>query len=319
MPGGPTGSGNFLRLATTYIVTNNSITFERTDSGIFSTIVAEFDFRMTPGTGQADGFGFALLNTAFYNRSGTVCSTPFTPEEPNFTGSLGVGFDIYKNPEPGDINNNHLSIHFNAIALTQVDVTPVTNLASGEWIHAEIVMRPGGGASQVSVILMPPGRQPVIVIDSFFVPGFDPYEGRVFFGARSGGESADHDLDNINVQFSGSPAPALYGQWCDVIDAQVIPIHLSLLPTGKVLYWENGGFGENLVDEIRLWDPATGEIEKPAMPSHDIFCTGHSFLTDGKLFVTGGHDLDDNVGLPNASAYDAIADMWIPFPPMNAG
>lgn len=328
LPGGPTGTGNYLRLTTTSLPLpiSNSITFDRTDPGLYSQIVAEFDFRMIPGNSRADGLGFALLNTAYYGNNGSICPTflPYVPEEPNFTGSLGVGFDIYKNIDhvdyPDDSNNNHISIHFDGAHVKQFPF-PVTSvdLAGSQWIHAKIIMRPGGGSSNVSVTLTPSGGQPVTVIDNFPVPGFNPYVGRVFFGARSGGESADHDLDNINVQFSGSPDPNVYGQWSNVIDAQIVPIHMHLLPTGKIMYWENGGFEVTLLDEIRLFDPVMGTISTPALPGHDIFCTGHSFLADGALFVTGGHDEEDLVGLPNASIYNPFTDSWTSLPNMNAG
>jgi len=193
------------------------------------------------------------------------------------------------------------------------------DLAGGQWLHAKIMMRPGRGCSDISVILTPQAGRPDTVINKFRVPEFAPYESRVFFGARSGGESADHDLDNINVQFSGKPEPAIYGQWSDIIDAQIIPIHLHLLPTGKVLYWQNGGDGHTLLDEIRLWDPATGIISTPALPDYDVFCAGHSFMADGRLLVAGGHDKIDHVGPRNASIYDPFVDTWTPLPFMNAG
>ncbi len=315
--GGPTGIGNFLRLATILgddeKAIHNSIAFDVTDPGLFSQIVAEFDFRMTPGPfGKADGFGFALLNTANYGNSGGVCPTlkPNASEEPNFTGSLGVGFDIFQNTGFTDNNDNHLSIHFDSVLVEQFDMTAV-DLAGAQWIHAKIIMRPGGGFSDVSVILTPLGGAPVTVLNSFPVPGFNRYEGRVFFGARSGGLSAEHDFDNINVQFSGSPDPAVYGSWSDLIDVQIVSIHMNLLPTGKVLFWSTGG-------ESRLWDPATEKLSTPAQPGYDIFCSGHAFLSDGRLLVSGGH-IDVFVGLSNASIYDAHSDTWTPLPAMNAG
>lgn len=328
LPGGPSGVGNFLRLATTSqpLPISNSIAFNLTDPGLFTQVIAEFDFRMTTiaGGGRADGFGFALLSTANYGNIGEVCPTlsPFVPEEPNFTGSFGVGFDIFQNlgheSHPNDINNNHISIHFDGDLLQQFDVTAV-DLAGAQWVHCKITMRPGGGFSDVSVFLTPLGGQPVAVINNFQVPGFGPYEGRVFFGARSGGETAEHDIDNIDVQFSGVPDPAVFGQWSSVFDAEIVAVHLNLLPTGKVLFWQNGGIGQTLLDQIRLWDPGANTLSTPALPTHDIFCSGHSFLADGGLLVTGGHDNADGVGLPNASIYDAFTDSWTSLPNMNEG
>ena len=72
LPGGPTGSGQFLRLAFAdpqTIPSQTSIAFDRSDAGSPGLIVADFDFRLTPGSGQADGLGFALLDTATHGTS----------------------------------------------------------------------------------------------------------------------------------------------------------------------------------------------------------------------------------------------------------
>lgn len=194
--GGP--SGNFLRLATTPAVNLNTIAFVRTDP-VGSTITADFDFRMTPPpagrNAAADGLGFALLNATNWGASGGVFSS--VPETASLVGSLGIGFRIY--------NSNSVSVAFNGFQLTSVDVTPVVDLANGQFIHARIEMRPGGGFSDVTVILTPPGGSPTTVIDHYIVPGFEPYPGRAWFGARSGGLSAQFDLDNIDVEFTGAP------------------------------------------------------------------------------------------------------------------
>ena len=107
-----------------------------------------------------------------------------------------------------------------------------------------------------------------------------------------------------------APDPSVFGEWSGLSDAQIIPIHMNLLPTGKVLFWQNGGTGDPTVDEIRLWDPATETLSIPALPDRDIFCSGHSFLADGRLLVTGGQDGADFEGLPNASVYDPFEDSW---------
>jgi hypothetical protein len=46
-----------------------------------------------------------------------------------------------------------------------------------------------------------------------------------------------------------------------------------------------------------------------ALPGYDPFCSGHSFLADGRLFVAGGH-IQNNVGLPTASTYNPFTDNW---------
>lgn len=321
MPGGPTG--NFLRLVTTTVPYHNTLAFNRTDPGLFSQIVADFDFRITPGpSSNGEGLGFALLNTAFYKAVEKQCPslTPFAAEEPNFTGSLGIGFDVFQNTDLSDMNSNHISVHFNATVLTQVDVTPI-DLANGQWIHARIIMKPGNnGGGSVSVILTPTVGNPTTVVDNLSIPGFKPYEGRVFLGARSGGLAAEYDLDNINVQSSKAPNPSIYGAWSNIIDVGIIPIHAHLLPTGKVLFWQNGPNPHlGLSDATRLWDPNTGFLSYPATANEDIFCSGHTFLANGTLFVTGGHH-ENNVGIRRTMIYDPFKNLWInDLPDMNAG
>ena len=81
---------------------------------------------------------------------------------------------------------------------------------------------------------------------------------------------------------AAAPAAALKGKWSAPFVTPVVAIHLHLLPTGKVLLWGHRG-------ESRLWDPANpgagfSEIAK----TYDFFCSGHTFLADGRLLVTGG-------------------------------
>lgn len=315
MAGGPTGS--FLRVATdATIPQNNSIAFVRTDPGAFCNIVAEFDLRMIPVVGRADGMGFALLNTANWGTSGPVPPQApwFVAEEPNFAGSLGVGFDLYQSNDIGDLNNNHVSIHFNGSRLQDFDAGSI-DLGSGSFIHVRIEIHAGDVTPNVDVILTPTGGSPVALVTDFPVPGLKPYEGRVWIGGRSGGESAHHDLDNVQVTFTG--CPSVLGQWSSVFPFQVVAIHAHLLPTGQVLYWDRHDFGDGTP---RLWDPGTGDITDAPEPGaeYDIFCSGHSFLKNGELLVTGGH-VADNVGLASASTYNPFTNTWTRHADMNAG
>ena len=66
------------------------------------------------------------------------------------------------------------------------------------------------------------------------------------------------------------------------------------------------------------WDPATGTVTTLPKAGFDIFCSGHSFLPDGRLFVAGGH-ISNGVGLANTSIYSPAANSWQSQPPMNQG
>jgi hypothetical protein len=110
----------------------------------------------------------------------------------------------------------------------------------------------------------------------------------------------------------------LAGHWSDLIPSQVVPIHMHLLPTGKVLFWDRHDDTASWDGHPRLWDPATGIISHAAMPDYDIFCSGHSFLANGSLLVAGGH-ISDSVGEKKASIYDPFTDSWSSLPVMNKG
>ena len=71
-------------------------------------------------------------------------------------------------------------------------------------------------------------------------------------------------------------------------------------------------------NDPRLWDPATATVTPLTKPGYDIFCSGHAFLADGRLFVAGGH-IHNDVGLPNASMYNPFTNQWSSVPDMNAG
>jgi galactose oxidase-like protein len=113
-----------------------------------------------------------------------------------------------------------------------------------------------------------------------------------------------------------TPAPAMLsastgsaGQWTAPFAWPVVAVHLSLLPSGKVLSWGHAGVPQ-------VWDPATGlftPIPSPVL----LFCAGHSFLSDGRLLVAGGH-IADNRGLPDITIF-GTGSTWSSSTPMQRG
>jgi hypothetical protein len=126
-------------------------------------------------------------------------------------------------------------------------------------------------------------------------------------------------LGVLTLCFQASMAagqPSVVGEFASVGNLPFFPVHVIVLRTGGVKMWagDQGISGNN----TWLWDPATATSTLQPGPGYDLFCTGHSALADGRLFVTGGH-IQNNVGLKKASIYDPVADTWIPQPDMNAG
>src|SRR5688572_4803181 len=101
------------------------------------------------------------------------------------------------------------------------------------------------------------------------------------------------------------------GQWSGVQSWPIVSVHTHLLPTGKVMFYPYG-------DDSRLWDPANNTVTTLPKVNYNIFCTGHSFISDGRLFVTGGH-VQNGWGLNDASYYDPVANTWTRLPDMNNG
>ena len=109
---------------------------------------------------------------------------------------------------------------------------------------------------------------------------------------------------------STSEPQATAGEWTPRFGWPVVAVHLHLLPSGRVLSWGKIG-------APTLWDPTTGDFA--AAPSTTrLFCSGHTFLADGRLLVSGGH-LSDQRGLPDANIFDASTGTWSSVEPMHWG
>jgi hypothetical protein len=87
---------------------------------------------------------------------------------------------------------------------------------------------------------------------------------------------------------------ATTGSWGPVVNWDIVPLHINLMPNGKVFAWGKRDVSDTL-GLPRIWDPATGAPSGlPAIGVGDmLFCAGHTLMPDGRLMVNGGHNKDD--------------------------
>jgi galactose oxidase-like protein/List-Bact-rpt repeat protein len=110
----------------------------------------------------------------------------------------------------------------------------------------------------------------------------------------------------------GNGNESTVGKWDPPFDTPVVAVHLSLVPTGKVVM-----FG--LIGESEIWDPQHPE----AGFTHrnlgaELFCAGHTITADGKLLVVGGH-ISDGHGTKDAKLFDPATEQWTTLPNLHYG
>src|SRR5262245_12258317 len=103
--------------------------------------------------------------------------------------------------------------------------------------------------------------------------------------------------------------PGVIGQWSSEISLPIVAIHMHLLPNGKVLIFQdddhpdyptnvNARFAGSTVAYV--WDVGSGALTQVNHTTRNIFCSGHAYLPDGRLFFAGG------LATPGTGIRDAI-------------
>jgi hypothetical protein len=146
--------------------------------------------------------------------------------------------------------------------------------------------------------------------------------------------SATQTLVAAQLALRAAADSSAVGQWAAPFNLKNVAIHAHLLPTGKILYWgRRKEVGSQVFATLNehstlsyIWDPATGistlTKNQPTMADGkttvNLFCSGHTFLADGRLMVIGGH-LFDSQGVNQSCIYDPATDEWTAAALMNEG
>jgi hypothetical protein len=109
--------------------------------------------------------------------------------------------------------------------------------------------------------------------------------------------------------------PSLVGKWSAPFDVGLVAIHSVLLRTGKVLLFEKPS-GSTRGSRGRVFDPQSGFLPGPPPSATvrsadvpdptDIYCAASSLLSDGRVFVVGGHGYGrpTEYGIPDTTVFD---------------
>jgi hypothetical protein len=111
------------------------------------------------------------------------------------------------------------------------------------------------------------------------------------------------------------------GQWSTLPYLSPLnPIHVGMLKNGKVLIVAGSGNDEtNTVFKAAVWNPATGTFVEQTLP-WDLFCTGMSFLPDGRVIMTGGNlQYDPFFGPPWTTIFDPATEKFYRMEDMAGG
>jgi len=135
-------------------------------------------------------------------------------------------------------------------------------------------------------------------------------------GVGSGSGTCAITMDapkNVVTSFDQEATVAALGKWDAPTPWPAVAIHAHLLPDGRVLTWSRSSHAPV------LWNPVSpgsfGGVAEPA----DLFCSGHTFLPDGRLLVAGGHSGTDNQGIKATEIFDYRTSSWTSGPDMQNG
>ena len=123
------------------------------------------------------------------------------------------------------------------------------------------------------------------------------------------------------------PNPALYGEWSDPVEWPHIAVHAGLLPSGKIISYDatpddflpvlDPVASPNDTTRASLWDYVTGIHQDAANNlGDDLFCSGHSLMSDGNLFVAAGTQ-GYNGGVKVTNIFNYQDEIWEPGPEMD--
>ncbi len=125
-------------------------------------------------------------------------------------------------------------------------------------------------------------------------------------------------MQTIALRGAGPPPstdPSVVGQWSSITSWPILAIHVTLMPTGKVFAYGHDATNNTTLGTI--WDPNSNSFQTTSFSGADLFCAGHGLLPDGRVFIAGGHNMQDYFGLKNGTIFNPTTLAWSSVPAMS--
>jgi Galactose oxidase-like, Early set domain/Glyoxal oxidase N-terminus/FlgD Ig-like domain/Kelch motif len=132
--------------------------------------------------------------------------------------------------------------------------------------------------------------------------------------------------------WAAPPGPDKKGQWAGPYAMPSVAIHMHLLPDGNVFTWADDDDPDYPINGTRRAGKTRtflvqmpingipGAVTEVPNDRTNLFCCGHTFLTDGRLFCLGGHMGTDGYGSSDTNILEHRDQyMWAPGPTMLNG
>jgi hypothetical protein len=206
---------------------------------------------------------------------GTYTITATSSADPTKTGTTSITVTSAPPPTP-TITAVTLTASPNQVAINQTSQLQVTVTGTGAFSSAVTLnSAPTGGT------ITPSGT------------GYSFTSGTPGIYTITATSTDDPSKSSSTTVTVTTPTPSTsLGAWSGVLPLPVPPIHAGLLSNGKILFWaydEDSSTNTNKRTQTFLWDPVLNNT--PLRIDNDnskLFCTGHSFLPDGRLLTIGG-------------------------------
>jgi hypothetical protein len=163
---------------------NGSVIFDPISTDPVDYFKVSFDFQARD-PGGADGMSFALMD------AGVFGSTAIFGESGPGVGSLSIGIDLYDNGGEAEVGGNYFDIRLDNVVIASA--VPSFTMEGTGWHHVDMSFNSG----LLTLAVTPQGGVPETLFDAVPVTGYAPFAGRFGFGARTGGVSNEHRVDNV--------------------------------------------------------------------------------------------------------------------------